>query len=96
MKEFGSANFHYEEIGGVVVIYDLNNGGRTITNDIESVLGEVSKRINLDNKTVIYRDSMNIFDGINHDEGKFESFFSIQETDLGKALKKVTINLAIH
>lgn len=50
MDMFGGADYEYQVIGNVVVIIDLNQGGRSVTNDIENVLDSIGKDVDLADK----------------------------------------------
>lgn len=47
----------------VLVITDLNTGGKSVTNDMEMVLKDISSHITIPD-TIIYRDSDGRFDGV--------------------------------
>ena len=96
MNMFGGSDFDYEVIENVIVIYDLDHGGRSVTNNIQAVLDIVSSEVSLHGKKIIYRDSQKVFDGINHYKGAFQSFYSVNETVLEKALTKVNQDISIH
>ena len=86
---FGGPDFDYEVMGSVVVIYDLDKGGKSVTNGIDMVLEAIAREIGgLSDKKVIYRDSQGVFDGVNTDKTK-QRFFSIGEESLNLALKKI-------
>lgn len=91
MDMFGGADFRFEVIAGVVVIYDLNQGGRSVTNDVENVLRVIGESVPLEGKKIIYQDSSGIFDGINLTG---QRFYSVNKKTLGEALKAIgaTIN----
>ena len=95
MDIFGGADYGYEVIKRVLIIIDLNKGACTVTNDIGSVLAEIFVEIPRNSvDSVIYRDSENVYDGIEIDcAGKFQKFFPIRETEQVKALKKVGVLL---
>ena len=73
MSLFTDSVFDYEVIGDVVVIWDLDHGGRSVTNDIQRILVLISEDMDLQGKTVIYRDSQKVLDGIQHRKGIFKS-----------------------
>lgn len=77
------SDYVYRVIGNVVVIYDENNGRMTVTNDIENVLRDIGKTIDLTNMKIIYRDSMGVFDGVTLEN---ERFYPINKTSLEEAL----------
>jgi hypothetical protein len=72
---------------GVILIKDYDEGNRSVTNDIEYVLFQVKEIIpDLTKYRIIYRDSAGMYDGIKHENGKFISFYSINETDFQNAV----------
>lgn len=91
MKKQYPADFSYNVINDVVVIYDLDSGNCCVTNDIENVLARIQEEIpNLGEKKVIYRDSDKIFDGVEVDKlGRFVRFYSLNKTTLEEALEKL-------
>ena len=72
---------------GTVVVYDANDGGRSVTNDAEAVLAEIDARIGLGKRLVIYRDTEGTFDGLDHENGAFKGFYPLGRTDLRPALQ---------
>lgn len=84
------SDFDYELVEDVVVIYDCDQGGRSVTNDIQSVLNAINAELGgIGFRPVIYRDSTKTFDGVNHDGARFTGFYSVNETVLEAALSKV-------
>jgi hypothetical protein len=89
------AQYYYEIVGDVIVIYDESQGGRTVTNDIERVLAEIAKDLKANGKLlkdfkVIYKDTQKVFDGVAlTKDGRFDHFYSINEYLLKDALKKL-------
>lgn len=59
------ANYVYKFIGKVVVIDDLNDGGMSVTNDIENVIDEICIKENINdlNFVWIYKDNTGNYDG---------------------------------
>lgn len=61
------ADFNYEvfEKEKLIAITDMNSGKKTVTNDIENVVDEIGKMEKIDPKhyMIIYRDTMNFWDG---------------------------------
>lgn len=96
MDIFGNADFEYQVLDDVIVIFDLNMGGRSVTNDIHNVLDHIEQEIGgIKGKRVIYRDSHGIFDGIGVTRnGEFTNFYSLNVKSLDAALKK--LNRHIH
>ncbi|MBG8555101.1 hypothetical protein [Hymenobacter guriensis] len=86
------ASFTYEfSDDNILQIIDQDQG-KTVTNDIDYVLSEISREENrpLAGCTVIYRDSMGFWDGVALTaSGQFSNFYSVRETDVEKALQKV-------
>ena len=78
-----SSDYEYEIIGDVVVIYDLNLGRMSVTNDIEEVIKEIGTTVDLSTRKIIYRDSCGVFDGITLNK---ERFYPINKTTLKEAL----------
>lgn len=80
---------------GVIVIIDLDQGGKSVTNDAENVLAEVrdilTPAVFDAAPAVIYRDSDGIFDGMQFSpESQAVSFYAIHSPD-----EKVAISLAL-
>jgi len=91
---FGHADFEYHIIDGTLVIYDLNEGARSVTNDIEYVLASIQNDQPASFQTVIYQDSMGIFDGVRiNSKGEFVTFYPIREKVLDKALANISAGL---
>jgi len=85
-----SSNFHTEIIGNTVVIYDLDIGGRSVTNDIENVLEYIKQSVDISNKLVIYQDSDKYFDGVCISRnGKFSGFYPIHKNTLNEAFEVI-------
>lgn len=81
--------FIAEGFSGALVIMDCLNG-KSVTNDVEYVLQDMRKIYgDLTGIKIMYRDSSGIYDGINHNNGRFLSFFSINETDGNRAHHKL-------
>lgn len=91
MKTFTHpADYDYEIINNTLVIYDLDQGNASVTNDISYVLETIQKDVHdLANKKIIYQDSEKTFDGIKvNGQGQFAGFYSINERKLENALAK--------
>lgn len=82
----------------VLFIEDLNQG-MSVTNNIENVLEEIGQElkassggsISINDLQVIYRDTNGNIDGVNTQDGRLNTFYSINETDLEKALEKLQV-----
>jgi hypothetical protein len=60
-----------------VFIKDLNDGGKTITNDAEAVVQEVHEEY--PGRRIIYRDSLGQWDELCHHDGCFYAFLHYDE-----------------
>jgi hypothetical protein len=80
------ADFTYSMSGNVISIVDLDQGNRSVTNDVENVLRKIDHyhQGSIAGFHIMYRDSMGFWDGIQWD-GKCALFFSLRETDEGQA-----------
>lgn len=85
------SNYRHQIDGRILFIEDLDHGGKSVTDNIENVLAEISEQLgtSISNFDVIYRDSENKIDGVHTCDGKFTGFYFIQETDYYKAKLKV-------
>lgn len=80
------------------ILYITDEGGlKSVTNDMENVLADISEHVVLDelqDLKIIYRDSMGIWDGVNISFGenhsiKGISFYPVTEKNFGRACEKV-------
>jgi hypothetical protein len=80
----------------VLVIMDLDLGGRSVTNDIENVVAEIEQRqhINAKEYLVVYRDSMGNWDGWDHARKQFVALFT--RTWQSAATEYIKIQIAGH
>lgn len=74
----------------VLVIEDLDRGGMSVTNNIETVLTEIADEIgtSIYQIPIVYRDSDGRYDGINGENLRYNPFYSIgagEEKDAVKA-----------
>lgn len=80
--------YHTREANGtsVLVIIDLDQGGMSVTNNVEAVVNSIAAElgVNIYKMPIIYRDSMGTYDGI---DGTYleDPFYSIGTTDEGNA-----------
>jgi hypothetical protein len=73
---------------GVILIKDRYEGNRSVIDDINYVLYSIQEIIpDLTQYKIIHPDSTGTYVGIKHDNGRFISFYPIQETDFKKAVK---------
>ena len=75
--------------GEVIVILDLDEGGRTVTNDVENVIADLASHTPLDGKRVIYRDTSGLWDEILVEGGRFASFAPIRARTIAEALERI-------
>lgn len=69
------ARADYEVIGAssdVVYLVDLDEGGKSVTNDAEAVVSEVAAEY--PECRIVYRDTMGRWDELVHTDGIFEDF----------------------
>ena len=85
-----NSDYVYYLKGKVLIIEDSDLGNRSVTNDIQNVLQAIKTDLEFLPEVVIYRDSEGNFDGVDHEQGKFLKFYPVNETDLEKALEKVS------
>lgn len=88
---FGGADFDFTTRESVIVIRDLNGGGRSVTNDLFNVVTSIEAQVgSLSGMTLIYRDSMGIWDQIIIDEKSgTPKIVPLNETSEEAALRKV-------
>lgn len=82
-------NYTYTIEQEFVCIVDLDNGGRSVTNDIQKIINEIEDENNffLDSFKIIYRDSQGIWDAVLiKDEGC--KFLSLNEKEKEEAKEK--------
>jgi hypothetical protein len=76
--------------GNVIAIID-HDGPRSVTNDADNVIADLTACFDLSRYQVIYRDTRGIWDQILVDRtGHFAGFSSLNERELAAALGKVT------
>lgn len=70
--------YHVNSCGcvDVLVIYDKNWGGKSVTNNIGAVLSEIEDGLgrSVQCMPIIYRDSLGDFDGIRYQDSNIEIF----------------------
>ena len=73
-----------------IVIVDLDQGGRSVTNDAERVICDLSaKRGGIEQKKVYYRDSMGRFDELKVKDNTFDGFVPCSDSQQ-KFLRSIT------
>lgn len=81
------ADYESELVGDVLCLVDLDKGGPSVTNAVESVIADLRYQ-NFDlSKPVIYRDTRGIWDEIVVQDGKFAGFRSINVRSRCEALQ---------
>lgn len=79
------ADYTYTVEGSVIAIVDLDQGSKSVTNDIEHVLDDIRAELgDLAGYAVIYRDSMGRWDGVRL-VGRSVEFYSLNERDQHQA-----------
>jgi hypothetical protein len=77
---------HYGEIS-CIIIEDKDLGGKTVTNDIENVVHDISidEILNPEEYTIVYKDSMGYWDGY---DAKNSVIVPLREKEWIKAVEK--------
>lgn len=71
----GRSEYTWEDDGAVVRIIDLDQGGKSVTNDAENVIARLVKAgVPVDDRHVIYRDSDGNWDQMLTKGGAFARF----------------------
>lgn len=83
------ADYTYTVEGSVIAIIDLDQGSKSVTNDMKNVLDDIRSEIgDLAGYAVIYRDSMGRWDGIRSTGNSIE-FYALNETDEERAANRL-------
>ena len=85
-----NSDYIYFIKGKVLIIEDSDLGNLSVTNDIHNVLATIKNDLEFLPEVVIYKDSEGNFDGVMHEQGKFKRFYPVNESELEKALEKVS------
>jgi hypothetical protein len=90
------AEFDYVIDGNIIIITDLNYGGKSVTNDIENVIRDISMDLKREsgcgicNYKIIYQDSQGMFDEVLvNEKGEFKNFRCLYEKSITKAKEKI-------
>ena len=86
-----NSDYIYFIKGKVLIIEDSDLGNLSVTNDIQNVLQAIKTDLDFLPETIIYKDSLGNFDVVEHDKGKFIRFYPVNESELEKALEKVSV-----
>lgn len=72
------SDYYIERLSpGFVFLVDMNQGGRSVTNDAENVVREVNSHH--PDCRIIYRDSDGIRDELIHENGVFKGFAAYEQ-----------------
>lgn len=83
------ADYTYTVEGPVIAIVDLDQGSKSVTNDMENVLNDIRSELgDLAGYAVIYQDSMGRWDGVRL-AGRSVEFYSLNETDPERAASRL-------
>ena len=88
------SNYDYEVLDSkkIIAITDMGTVEKSVTTDIENVINDfINRGFDVNQYNIIYRDSMKVWDGIKIKNGKFKSFYSINEIDFNKAILKIKV-----
>ncbi len=89
MKTPIRADYTYTVDGSVIAIVDLDQGSKSLTNDMEHVLDEIQAELgSLAGYSVIYRDSMGRWYGVRLERGVVQ-FYSLNKTDPERAAARL-------
>lgn len=80
------SDWRHEWVDGILVIYDLNLGGMSVTNDMENVLKCIGAK---PTDTILYQDSELYFDQVSLTESGSIIFFPIRSKVLSEALLQI-------
>ncbi|SFF34009.1 hypothetical protein [Spirosoma endophyticum] len=83
------ADYTYTVEGSVIAIVDLDQGSKSVTNDMDNVLDDIRAELgDLSGYSVIYRDSTSRWDGVRL-VGRSVEFYSLNETDPERAASRL-------
>lgn len=84
------ADYTYTVDGHVIAIVDLDQGSKSLTNDMENVLEDIRAELgDLAGYAVIYRDSMGRWDGVRQVGRWSIEFYSLNEADQHRAASRL-------
>lgn len=79
------ANYSYRVEGMVIAIVELSEWGKSVANDLDSVLDEIQDQVGgLAGYAVVYCDRMGIWDGVRLERG-LARFYELGETAFDRA-----------
>ena len=85
------ADYTYSIEGNVIAIIDLCLGGRSVSDDIETVLSEISRELksDLSGYALVYRDGQGNWDGIRLIDNNTIDFYALRETTQEGAVRRL-------
>jgi|LauGreDrversion4_2_1035121.scaffolds.fasta_scaffold35400_3 hypothetical protein len=86
--------YTYETIDNfIIIIYDLDQGGMSVTNDLENIITKLKNELqNINDYILIYRDSNGTFDGIAlNKKSEFSHFYGLGKSDKSQAITAAAI-----
>ncbi len=84
------ADYTYTVEGSVIAIVDLDQGSKSVTNDMENVLNDIRAELgDLAGYAVIYRDSTGRWDGVRQVGQLSIEFYSLNEADQQQAASRL-------
>lgn len=84
------SDYTYTVEENLIAIVDLDQGNRSVTNDIENVLADLRADVgDLGGYFVIYRDSMGRWDGVRQRPSGLVDFYPLGETDPEQAARRL-------
>ena len=83
------ADYTYTVEGSVIAIVDLDQGSKSVTNDMDNVLADIQAELgDLAGYAVIYRDSTGRWDGVRLERG-IVAFYALNEIDPERAAARL-------
>jgi len=80
------SRYTFKHASDTVLIEDLCDG-RSVTNDVERVIGDLVERgIDVDRHAIVYRDTMGRWDQILTHNGKFSGFMALCKGSADEAM----------
>lgn len=82
------ASIDIERTGQVVIVVDRDEGGRSVTTDILAVVDHLVRNGHIGpDESFVYRDSTQIYDGVQVIDGVFRRFVPLQVLDADSAVR---------
>lgn len=81
------SDFTLERINDILLVEDLNLGGLSVTNDAEELINDILYTFgDVDDMTILYRDSMGRWDQMATKNNRFAGFLPVGARDRDAAL----------